>query len=344
MTVLLNTLYITNPDAYLKLEGDTVCVIVGDQKKLQVPLHHLGGFVLFGHVSVSPALLGRCAQDGRSVVWLSMGGKFLARVEGPVSGNVLLRLAQYRASDNEETSVTLAKAMIIGKLRNSRHLLMRGARENKNGDEQSLLKKGGNEIGEIIRQIETIQNIEQLRGCEGNAARIYFELIHLLIKNQFREVFRFENRNRRPPKDKFNALISFLYSLTLADVKSALETVGLDPQCGYLHTHRPGRPSLALDLLEEFRSPICDRLACSLINRGQLQSSDFIEEEGGAVFLNDSGRKTVLEAYQLKKQETLVHPVLESEVAIGLLPQLQAKLLARFLRHDIEQYVPFLTR
>jgi CRISPR-associated protein Cas1 len=344
MTVLLNTLYITTPDAYLRLEGETVCVMIEEEKRLQVPLHHLGTFVLFDHVMLSPALLGRCAKDGRSVVWLDRSGRFKARLEGPVNGNVLLRQAQYRAADNVAQTLAIARATVAGKLRNSRQVLMRGARETDNPAERDALVQAARLIANQIRKIPQADNLDTLRGLEGDSARIYFDALPHLMKPSIREAFPFSTRNRRPPRDRFNALISFLYALKLADCRSALETVGLDPQLGFLHAVRPGRPALALDLLEEFRAPLCDRLALTLINRSQIQPKDFDEREGGAVLLNDSGRKTVIAAYQTRKQETLRHPLLDAEVSIGLLAQLQARLLARFLRGDVPHYVPFLNR
>ncbi len=344
MTVLLNTLYITTPDAYLRLEGETVCVMIEEEKRLQVPLHHLGAFVLFDHVMLSPALLGRCAEDGRSVVWLDRSGRFKARLEGPVNGNVLLRQAQYRAADDASQTLAIARATVAGKLRNSRQVLMRGARETDSPAERDTLVQAARLIANQIRKIPQANNLDTLRGLEGDSARIYFDVLPYLMKPSAREAFPFSTRNRRPPRDRFNALISFLYALKLADCRSALDTVGLDPQLGFLHAVRPGRPALALDLLEEFRAPLCDRLALTLINRGQIQPKDFDEREGGAVLLNDSGRKTVIAAYQTRKQETLKHPVLDAEVSIGLLAQLQARLLARYLRGDIPHYVPFLNR
>ncbi len=344
MTVLLNTLYVTTPEAYLRLEGETVCVMIGDEKRLQVPLHHLGAFVLFDHVMLSPALLGRCADEGRSIVWLDRSGRFKARLEGPVNGNVLLRQAQYRASDNTEVTLHLARVTVAGKLRNSRQILMRGARETDDPAERDALVQAAKLIGNQVRKLPLAADLDQVRGYEGDAARIYFDALPRLIRGPARTVFEFSTRNRRPPRDRFNALISFLYALVLADCRAAFETVGLDPQVGFLHAVRPGRPALALDLLEEFRAPLCDRLALTLINRGQVQARDFDHREGGAVLLNDDGRKTVIGAYQARKQETMKHPLLDSEVPLGLLPLLQARLLARHLRGDTPHYVPFLHR
>jgi CRISPR-associated protein Cas1 len=344
MTILQNTLYVTTPEAYLRLEGETVCVMIEDQKRLQVPLHHLSAFVLFGHVMLSPALLGRCTQDGRSVVWLHRSGKFSARLEGPVSGNILLRQAQFRAAEDGAQTLRVARAVLAGKLRNSRQVLMRGARETDDADEKEALVRTAKLIANQVRKIPAASDLDTLRGLEGDAARLYFEALPKVMKRQARAEFPFDCRNRRPPRDRFNALISFLYALVLSDCRAALETVGLDPQLGFLHAVRPGRPALALDLLEEFRAPLADRLALTLINRGQLQAGDFDEREGGAVLLNDKGRKTVIAAYQTRKQEEISHPVLKQTLPVGLLPHWQARLLARYLRQDVAHYVPYLHR
>lgn len=344
MTVMQNTLYVTTPDAYLRLEGETVCVMIEDQKRLQVPLHHLSAFVLFDHVMLSPALLGRCAEDGRSVVWLDRSGRFKARLEGPVNGNILLRQAQFRAAEDGAQTVGLARAVLAGKLRNSRQVLMRGARETDDADEKEALVRTAKLIANQVRKLPLAEDLDTLRGLEGDAARLYFEALPKVMKPPVRAEFPFDSRNRRPPRDRFNALISFLYALLLSDCRAALETVGLDPQLGFLHAVRPGRPALALDLLEEFRAPLADRLALTLVNRGQLQASDFDEREGGAVLLNDKGRKTVIAAYQTRKQETITHPVLKQTLPVGLLPHWQARLLARYLRQDVAHYVPYLHR
>lgn len=344
MTVLQNTLYVTTPEAYLRLEGETVCVIIGEEKRLQVPLHHLGAFVLFDHVMASPALLGRCAEDGRSVVWLDRTGRFRARLEGPVNGNILLRQAQFRAAEDAELALTIARAIVAGKLRNSRQVLLRGARESKSAEDRGRLVVATRVLAHQLRKLPQAENLEALRGFEGDGARLYFEALPCVTRESVRDRFPFDVRTRRPPRDPFNALISFLYALVIADCRAALETVGLDPQLGFLHAVRPGRPALALDLLEEFRAPLADRLALTLVNRGQIQESDFDRRDGGAVLLNDKGRKTVIAAYQERKQETLTHPVLQQETPIGLLPHIQARLLARFLRQDAPAYVPYLQR
>lgn len=341
MKQLLNTLYVTTPEAYLRLEGETVCVMIDKEKRLQVPLHHLNSFVLFDTM-MSPALMGRCAADGRSVIWLNRTGRFMARMEGPVNGNILLRQAQYRAADNVEQSLTIARRFIAGKIRNSRQVLMRGARDSKNETEKIALVQAARLLAGNLGKLPLAESADIVRGLEGDSARIYFAALPKLIRPSAREDFAFTTRNRRPPLDCFNALISFIYALILGDCRSALETVGLDPQLGFLHTVRPGRQSLALDLLEEFRAPIGDRLALTIINREQLQAKDFDYRDGGSVMLNDTGRKIVIGAFQTRKQEEINHPVLQQAVYIGLLPQIQARLLARYLRGDIETYLPYL--
>lgn len=342
MKTLLNTLYVTTPDAYLRLEGETVCVMVEKEKRLQVPLHHLGGFVCFGHTMLSPALLSRCAEEGRNVVWLDRNGRFGARLEGPVSGNILLRQAQHRTAENNDQSLDLARSFVAGKLRNSRQVLLRSARDSKQAEDRDKLSDAARRMGRILEKLPGASSHDQVRGYEGDAARLYFGALNLAIRPQARNGFAFDTRTRRPPRDPTNALLSFLYAVLLNDCRSALETVGLDPQLGYLHSVRPGRPALALDLLEEFRSIIADRLVLTLINRRQIQDSDFERRDGGAVLLNDAGRKTVITAYQERKQESLKHPLLEEPVPIGLLPHIQARLLARVLRGDAEGYLPYL--
>jgi CRISPR-associated protein Cas1 len=342
MTTLLNTLYITTPDAYLRLEGETVCVMIGKKKQIQVPLHHLGAIVCFGAASLSPALMGRCAADGRSLVWLSRSGRFHARLEGPTNRNVLLRQAQYRASEDPAMTLDLARRFIAGKLRNSRHALLRGARETDKQQDRDDLSDGSRQLASALRQLPDAKDLDQIRGREGQGARAYFKAFSRLIRPKLRQEFPFNGRTRRPPTDPLNAMVSFIYALLLADCRSALEGVGLDPQLGFLHAPRPGRQSLALDLMEEFRAPLGDRLAVSLVNRGQIKAKDFDARDGGAVLMNEKGRKSVIAAYQKRKQETLIHPLLEQQTPIGLIPHLQARLLARHLRGDLAEYVPFL--
>jgi CRISP-associated protein Cas1 len=332
------------PSAYVRIEGETLCVDVEREKKLQVPLHHLGSIVTFGDVMLTPALLRRCATDGRSVVLLDRNGQFSGRLEGPVSGNILLRQAQYHTATKPASTVAIARACTAGKLHNSRHVLLRGAREAKADADAQILRQAAKRLANHQRDLSSATTLDTLRGLEGDGARAYFSALPALIRAEQRPTFAFEQRSRRPPRDAFNALISFLYTLLVRDCQAALEGVGLDPQLGFLHAVRPGRPALALDLIEEFRAAIADRLALTLINRMQLTAKHFEPRPGGAVYLNDEGRRTVLTAYQQRKQEEITHPLLGQSVPIGLLPHVQARLLARVLRGEMVSYLPFMNR
>ena len=344
MHQLLNTLYVTTPNSYLRLEGETLRVEVEGELKLHVPLHHLGGVVCFGNVLLSPALIHRCAEDGRSVVLLDRQGQFKARMEGPVSGNILLRVAQHEVAKCEQRATDIARAVVAGKLQNTRQVLLRGAREAASYEEAERLRDVAELLAGSIRRLVNTACIDTLRGIEGDGAKRYFEHLNLLVKPGARETFTMEGRSRRPPRDRMNALLSFLYVLLLNDCRSALEGVGLDPQLGFLHAVRPGRPALALDLMEEFRAVLADRLALTLINRGQVQGQDFRERPGGAVHMGEDLRKTVLVAYQKRKQEEVTHPVLEQRAPLGLMPHLQARLLARGIRGEVKGYLPYIHR
>ena len=343
MKTLLNTLYVTTPLSYLHLDNDTVRVEVERETRLRVPLHHLGSIVVFGNVLVSPALMHRLADEGKSLVLLSEHGRFKARLEGPVSGNILLRQAQHAKAGDPVFALSSARAFVAGKIKNARQLLVRGAREAKNDDESKRLTRRADDLAAALRAVPAAGDLDTLRGIEGEAARQYFAGLNLVLRAESRAVFTMDGRSRRPPRDRMNALLSFLYAMLMNDCRSAIETVGLDPQLGFLHAVRPGRAALALDLMEEFR-PLADRLALTLVNRGQLNSADFSAHEGGAVTLAESGRKTVIVAWQEKKQEELAHPLLEQAVTIGLLPLLQARFIGRTLRGEMESYLPFITR
>jgi CRISPR-associated protein Cas1 len=338
---LLNTLYVTLPDSYLRLDNDTLRVVDADgETRLRVPLHHLQSVVCFGHVSLSAGLMHRLAEDGKSLVLLTSNGRFKARLEGEVSGNVLLRRAQHRAVDDALLTLNLARSLVAGKLHNQRQTLLRGARETRDQAEATRLTRAAQKLAASLRALQGVTDLDSLRGVEGEAARTYFEAMNLIVKSVSRPSFRMDGRTRRPPRDRMNALISFLYSMWMNDCRSAVEAAGLDPQLGFLHTVRPGRASLALDLMEEFR-PYADRLALTLINRGQLRAEDFAEREGGAVTLEEASRKVVVVAYQERKQEELNHPLLNEKVALGLVPLVQARLLARFIRREVPAYFPF---
>lgn len=342
MKKLLNTLYVTTAGAYLHKEGETVVVRVEQETRLQVPVHTLGAVVGMGPVTASAALLGMCAERGVTVAFLTENGRFLARVEGPVSGNVLLRRTQYRWADDPERSAALALRFVAAKIANARQVLLRAQREAE-GDELEL-EAGAKYLAMTLERLGRGNwTVEGVRGVEGESARSYFAVFDRLIVAQ-KEEFRFTGRSRRPPLDAINALLSFLYTLLVADVRGALESVGLDPQVGFLHRDRPGRPGLALDLMEELRPYLADRLALTLINRRQVQGSGFRTTESGAVVMDDRTRKEVLVAYQKRKQEEIQHPFLEEKIAIGLVPFVQASLLARHVRGDLPEYPAFFTR
>ena len=337
----LNTLFVTTQGAYLSKDGETVAVKVEGEIRLRLPVHTLGGIVCFGNVSCSPYLMGFCAENNVAISFLSEHGRFLARVQGPVSGNVLLRREQYRRADDLEFSAKVSKFILTGKITNCRAVLQRALRDHSNKIEEEQVR---NAVMRLNRQIELFdqeQSLDVLRGIEGDSAHIYFNVFDHLIVSQ-KEAFRFDERNRRPPLDNVNCLLSFIYTLLTHDVRSALESVGLDPAVGFLHRDRPGRPGLALDLMEEFRPFIADRLVLSLINLQQVQDKSFKKMDSGAVIMTDDARKTVLVAYQERKQEEILHPFLEEKVMIGMLFHIQALLMARYLRGDLDGYPPFI--
>jgi CRISPR-associated protein Cas1 len=344
MQTLLNTLYVMTPKSYAHLENATIRIDVDHEKKLQVPLHHLSSVVCFGNVMVSPALMHRLAEEGKSLVLLDERGRFKARLEGPVSGNILLRQAQHQRAGDAVFTLDIARSCVAGKIKNSRQVLMRAAREAADAAEAQSLTRTADDLAASLRALATVQDLDALRGVEGEAARNYFDAMNQIIKPAYRSDFAFTGRTRRPPLDPLNALLSFLYSMLTNDCRSAIESVGLDPQLGFLHAVRPGRAALALDLMEEFRSFSADRLALTLVNRAQITVDDFDHREGGAVMLNEKGRKAVVIAYQERKQEELQHPLLDTKVQIGLLPLIQARLMARNIRSEAALYLPFVAR
>ncbi len=344
MQQILNTLYVMTPNAYVHLENDTLRIDIEREKKLQVPLHHLGAMVCFGNVMVSPALIHRLADEGKSLVLLDENGRFKARVEGPVSGNILLRQAHHGRARETGFALEIAKACVAGKLRNCRQVLLRGARESPSPADQENLTAGAEDLAQALRRAQLAPDLDGLRGVEGDAAKRYFGCLSLVVRADQRDAFTMSGRTRRPPLDRFNSLLSFLYSMLMNDCRSAVESVGLDAQLGFLHAVRPGRAALALDLMEEFRPVLADRLALTLVNRKQVVAESFVVRPGGAVALEGEARKQVVTAYQERKQETLTHPLLETNVAIGLLPLLQARFVARVIRGEMESYVPFLMR
>jgi len=336
-----NTLYVTTQGAYLAKDGEAVAVRVQEETRLRIPIHTLGGIVCFGQVSASPFLLGMCGERGVTVSLLSENGRFLARVQGPTSGNVLLRREQYRRADDEAGTAGIVRAFLAAKIANSRTVLQRALRDRPQSGGAEALRAATIILGQHLDSLRVGVPLDGLRGIEGGAARVYFEVFDELITQQKGDFF-FHERSRRPPVDNVNALLSFVYTLLRHDCESALEAVGLDPAVGFLHRDRPGRPSLALDLMEEFRAFFADRLALSLINLQQIRADGFTQGETGGVVMNEETRKTVLVAYQKRKQEEIVHPFLAEKTTVGLLPHLQAALLARHLRADLDGYPPFI--
>ena len=342
MKKLLNTLYVTTENAALRKDGENLVAEVEGAERARVPLHMLASVALFGAIFISPALMATCAAAGITLVLLDRNGRFQARIEGPVAGNVLLRRAQYRASDRPEEIV---RSIVVGKVANQRSVLMRSLRDY--GEEFSPAAREAigtvtERLARIMRRAElSDETLEALRGSEGEAANLYFSVFDHLIRSPDAEM-RWSGRSRRPPLDPVNALLSFLYTLLTHDCRSACESVGLDPAVGFLHRDRPGRPSLALDLMEEMRPVLADRLALSLINRRQLRAKDFEWREGGAVMMSDEARKTVLTAWQERKKDERLHPFLEEKAPLGLTPYLQAQMLARHLRGDLDAYPPWL--
>jgi CRISP-associated protein Cas1 len=338
MKKLLNTLYVTRQESYLHKDRETIVVKQGDQKLAQFPALTVGNIVCFGQISVSPFLMGYCAEEGIGLVFCTEYGRFLARVQGNQTGNVLLRREQYRWADDMEKSLCVARLMIAAKIANSRNILQR---ELRNHGENSLIKQAVDRLYVSLLSVKSATTLDQARGIEGDAANTYFSVFNELLRGSG---FVFGGRVRRPPTDPVNALLSFGYSLVTNECASALSGVGLDPYVGFLHRDRPGRLSLALDLLEEFRAAWVDRFILTLINRKQIQLNDFITEGSGAVRLTENARKNLLTAYQERKQEEIMHPYLQEKVSIGLLPHCQAMLLARHIRGDTEFYTPYLVK
>jgi CRISPR-associated protein Cas1 len=343
MIELLNVLYVQRQGAMLHLDHDAVRVEVERQTQLRAPLLRLSGITVFGRVSISPFLIQRCADDGRSLVWLNANGRFKARIEGPTRGNVLLRRAQHLALPDRTRTCAIARQVVAAKIQNSRQILLRAAREAAAPEDSQPLADAAQRQAGILQRLRDTDDLDRLRGAEGEAARAYFEVFGHMVRGD-RAHFVPDGRTRRPPRDRTNAVLSFLYALVRSECAAALEGVGLDPQIGFLHALRPGRPALALDLMEEFRPILADRLAITLINRRQLKADDFEETPGGAVHLTDAGRRAVIVAYQTRKEEAVQHRALRQKVPLGLLPHVQARLLARHLRGDLNHYPPFLHR
>lgn len=340
MKKLLNTLYVTTPGAYLRLDGETVVISNDDAELGRIPLHNIGAIVCFGYKGTSPALMGACAEKGIELCFLTAHGRFLSRISGPVHGNVLLRESQMMLSADETRSMEPAKAFIEAKIYNCRWVLERMLRDHIQRVDEEAFEKAIEQHKSCLGAINGASDIGELMGIEGIAAKAYFGIFGQMILKD-RDNFRFDDRNRRPPTDRVNALLSFTYTLLTNEICGALESVGLDPYVGYLHQKRPGRCSLALDILEEFRAPYADRFVLSQINLGAVTASDFDIKENGAVFLRDDARKKFLAAWQARKQESMTHPFIKEKIPWGLVPYVQAMLFSRWLRGDLDTYPPF---
>ena len=340
MKHILNTLYITSPNKYLSLEGENVVILENQEEIGRIPLHNLQAIITFGYTGASPALMGMCAQRNIELTFMSGNGRFLARVSGEVKGNVSLRKQQYRISDNTEESIKLARNFITGKVYNCRWVLERAVRDYSLRIDTDSIKKKSKILYQSLEKIRTCKTSAQLLGLEGEAAAVYFSVFDELILQQ-KEDFTFQGRNRRPPLDNVNAMLSFAYSLLTGMCGSALESVGLDAYVGFFHTDRPGRISLALDIMEELRSIMADRFVLTMINKRIIKKSHFIQKESGAVVLTDEGRKLFLSAWQERKKELITHPFLDEKIEWGMIPYVQAMLLARSIRGDLDEYPPF---
>ncbi|MEL3907458.1 MAG: type I-C CRISPR-associated endonuclease Cas1c [Treponemataceae bacterium] len=343
MQRFLNTLYITTQKAYLHKKGEAVEIIFEKKVLARIPLITIEGIVCFGNIRVSPFLLGACSKHNITISFLSMTGKYLARVQGKISGNVLLRKAQYRISDSQEKSAQVAKYFLIGKIANQKTVLQRAIRDHGEKINKEQVQKVVDMLKTSLENIEKTHDLNSLRGIEGAASESYFSVFDELITSQKCD-FQFRTRNRRPPLDEVNAMLSYVYTLLFHDMVSALEAVGLDPAVGFLHRDRPGRLSLALDLMEEFRSFFADRLVLNLINRSEVKKSQFVKTASTAVLMDDEARKTLITAYQKKKVTTVLHPYVEKKMHLAILFHTQARLLARFIRGDIDGYPTYIWR
>lgn len=340
MKKLLNTLYVTSEDSYLSLDGENVVIFNQTQEMGRIPLHNLEAIVSFGYRGASPALMGGCAGRNISLCFLTPQGKFLARITGSVKGNVILRKRQYEASIDSDISLGIARNCILGKVYNSRWVLERATRDHGLQVDVEQMKRASGFLKDSLGYIETCTDMAQLRGYEGEAASVYFGVFNQMILQQKKD-FAFSGRNKRPPLDNVNAMLSFVYTLLTGMVASALETVGLDPYVGFMHADRPGRVSLALDLIEELRPVLADRFVLALINRKMITGKDFTKKEDGAVLMSDKARKNLLTEWQNRKKDVITHPYLGEKVEWGIIPFVQAMLMARFLRGDIDEYPPF---
>lgn len=343
MRKLLNTLFVTTPDAYLSRDGENVLVKVEKEERFRIPVHNIEGIVCMGYLGASPSLMALCAERKVALSFVTDRGKFLGRVVGPVSGNVLLRRKQYRVADDTSFSLEMAKLFVSGKIANSKTVLQRVIRDHAEKVNAIVLEEAITKLYYKIKQVIKSRNANELRGYEGESAMTYFAVFNQLILHQ-KDNFIMAGRNRRPPLDNVNALLSFVYTLLMHEIRAALESVGLDPCVGFLHVDRPGRHSLALDMMEEFRPFLADRLVLSLINRKQVTKNGFVKQPSGAVLMDDTTRKEVITAWQKRKQENINHPFLEERIPLGLLPYSQALLLSRYLRGDLDNYPVYINK
>lgn len=342
MKKLLRTLYVLTPDSYLFTRNENICVKIGDAEKLNIPALNIDSIVCFGKMTVSTPLLELCGDRGISLAFIRENGHFMGRLQGPVSGNVLLRKRQYASMDDEAFVQKTVQSILLAKLRNSKLVLMRSARSDRGANQKEALEIGVQQLNAAVENLLECNSVDSMRGVEGAAANAYFARFDCMLAGN-PGGFHFETRSRRPPRNEVNAALSFTYMLLTSQMQSAMEAVGIDPAAGYLHSLRPGRASFALDLLEELRAPLCDRFVLSLVNKGQLSKSDF-ERDEEAVLLNEHGRRTLLSAWEKRKQEEIIHPFLKEKIHIGLIPYVQAMLFARVLRGDLDAYPPFIWR
>lgn len=342
MKKLLSTVYVLTPDSYLFCRNENLCVKIGETEKLCVPALNIDSIVCFGKMTVSTPLLEFCGSHGISLTFVQENGRFMGRLQGPVNGNVLLRKRQYASMDDEAFALKTVRSILLAKLRNSKLVLMRASRVARTAVQKETLALGVQQLGEMAESLMECSSVDSMRGIEGAAANAYFDRFDCMLADN-PGGFRFESRSRRPPRNEVNAALSFTYMLLTGQMQSAMECVGIDPAAGYLHTLRPGRASFALDLIEELRAPLCDRFVLSLFNRGQLSTGDF-EQNEEAVSLNERGRRTLLSAWEKRKQEEIIHPFLKEKILIGLIPYVQAMLFARVLRGDLDAYPPFVWR
>lgn len=341
MRKLMNTLYVTSPNVYLSLDGENVVVLQEECEKIRIPLHNLEGIVTFGYTGASPALMGQCAKRDIALTFLTQHGRFLARVVGETKGNVVLRREQYRIADDELRRLQIAKNCIIGKIFNCRSVVNRAIRDHSQRIDEELFQTISKQLKNSLSLVKSAESLERLRGYEGEAAARYFSVMDEMILQQ-KESFFFKTRNKRPPLDNMNSILSFVYMLLAHDVAAALETVGLDPYVGFLHTDRPGRISLALDMMEELRPVLADRFVISLINKRMINGDGFEKQENGAVTMKDQTKKEILRNWQERKQDKIKHPFLDETIQWGLIPYVQAMLMARYIRNDMDGYPPFL--